>query len=72
MKMTGIFQIATERPRIQLTDNKQSGSRFSVNYYQCYGLGHHFFILGSSHGKHFRYSGLVSQYSLLICAQWLF
>lgn len=55
-----------------MTGNTQSGGRFSVNYYQCYGLGHHFFILGSSHGKHFRYSGLVSQYSLLICTQWLF
>ena len=70
--IAGLFQRATKRPRIQLTDNKQNGGRFSVNYYQCCDLGHHFFILGSSHGKHFRYSRLVSQYTLLICAQWLF
>lgn len=55
-----------------MTGNTQSGDRLSVNYYQCCDLGHHFFILGSSHGKHFRYSGLVSQYTLLICTQWLF
>ena len=29
----GIFQRATQRPRLQLTDNIQRGGRWSVNYY---------------------------------------